>query len=461
MNILKTAEKSIFSCLLFAIVFGAFICGAQPINKIAIGSYHSLVLKNDGSLWAMGDNSYGQLGDNTYISTNLPECIVLGNVTAVAAGNGFSLFLKSDGSLWGMGNNRTGQLGDGTTNNVNHPKQILVGTVTAIAAGDGFSLILKSDGSLWGMGNNRTGQLGDGTTNNVFLPEQIVASNVTAIAAGGHSLFIKGDGSLWVMGNNGFGELGDGTFNNSTLPEQIVSSNVTAIAAGEWHSLFLKVDGSLWAMGRNWEGELGNGDYAYANVNQPEQILAGGVTSIAAGNQHSLCLMVDNSLWAMGCNDDGQLGDGTYSYSSFYPLGVVSPEMIETGGVKAIAAGLIDSLFAVSDGSLWGMGGNVVGELGDGSFESENSPEQIISPVPLPKITTQPLNQTNNSGSNVAFTVTATGTGNLNFQWQKNGTNLLNGGKISGVYSNQLSIVGISDSDVANTPSLSVILMAA
>ena len=37
--------------------------------------YHSLFLKNDGSLWGMGDNSYGQLGDGTYNSTNRPEQI--------------------------------------------------------------------------------------------------------------------------------------------------------------------------------------------------------------------------------------------------------------------------------------------------------------------------------------------------------------------------------------------------
>ena len=55
------------------------------------------------------------------------------------------------------------------------------------------------------------------------------------------------------------GQLGDGTYNNTNRPEQIVASNVTAIAAGNIHSLFLKSNGSLWAMGDNTYGQLGDG----------------------------------------------------------------------------------------------------------------------------------------------------------------------------------------------------------
>ncbi len=47
------------------------------------------------------------------------------------------------------------------------------------------------------------------------------------------------------------------------------------------------------------------------NTNRPEQIVASGVTAIAAGDDHSLFLKSDGSLWAMGYNDFGELGDGT------------------------------------------------------------------------------------------------------------------------------------------------------
>src|SRR5208283_2048370 len=159
---------------------------ASNVTAIAAGTSDSFFLKSDGSLWAMGLNTYGQLGDGytdngNYFTNDLPEQIVASNVTAIAAGYYHSLFLKSDGSLWAMGYNNDGQLGDGTLNNTNRPEQIVASGVTAIAAGLQHSLFLKSDGSLWAMGDNEWGQLGDGTYNNTNRPEQIVASNVTAI----------------------------------------------------------------------------------------------------------------------------------------------------------------------------------------------------------------------------------------------------------------------------------------
>ncbi|MGD0251849.1 MAG: Ig-like domain-containing protein, partial [Verrucomicrobiota bacterium] len=302
-------------------------------------------------------------------------------VTKITGGEYHSLFLKSDGSLWSMGWNSYGQLGDGTYNNTNRPEQILATNVTAIAGGYDHSLFLKSDGSLWAMGENDEGQLGDGTYNDTNRPELIMATNVTAIAAGSdHSLFLKSDGSLWAMGYNGYGELGDGTYGTApnyatNRPELIMATNVTAIAAGGSHSLFLKSDGSLWAMGDNQSGELGDGTYNAVNpfgTNQPQQIVATNVTAIAAGGIHSLFLKSDGSLWAMGDNYYGQLGDGTYNQTN-------QPEQIMATNVTAIAAGEYQSLFLKSDGSLWAMGANAQGQLGDSTYNQTNRPEQIVA----------------------------------------------------------------------------------
>jgi hypothetical protein len=92
----------------------------------------------------------------------------------VAAGSFHTMLLKTDGTLWAWGDNSSGQLGDGTTTNKSSPTQ--VGTVTnwsTISAGDSHTVAIKTDGTLWAWGDNSRGQLGDGTTTNRLSPVQL------------------------------------------------------------------------------------------------------------------------------------------------------------------------------------------------------------------------------------------------------------------------------------------------
>src|SRR5579859_2464119 len=89
------------------------------------------------------------------------------------------------------------------------------------------------------------------------------------------------------------------------------------------------------------------------------------VTNISAGFAYSLFLKSDGSLWAMGYNFRAELGDGTFNNTN-------RPEQIVASGVTAIAAGTYHSLFLKSDGSLWAMGENNNGELGNGTFNNTN-----------------------------------------------------------------------------------------
>jgi alpha-tubulin suppressor-like RCC1 family protein len=442
--------KSILNFSLALLLWQAVaIQAATTVTNIAAGAFHSLFLKSDGSLWAMGWNYYGQLGDGTTRNTNRPEQIVSNGVVAIAAGYGHSLFIKSDGSLWGVGWNTYGQLGDGNTINTSRPIQIASNGITAIAAGGFHSLFLKSDGSLWAMGRNDLGQLGDGTSNyQINQPEQIVSNGVVAIAAGyGHSLFIKSDGSLWAMGLNNYSQLGDGTSNYSTnQPEQIVSNGVVAVSGtgnseANSHTLFIKSDGSLWAMGYNAHGELGDG--TFNDTNRPEQIVSSNVVAMAGGWSHSLFLKSNGSLWAMGNNYYGQLGDGTFNKTN-------KPEQITASNVVAIAAGDSHSLFLKADGSFWVMGHNNYGQLGDGFTNYDGSfaglppydysftntyckiPEQIVpSPQPV-------LIESISAGTNLRFKTTCQFAGSFyllmgtNFsqplsQWTSVWTNLIKG----------------------------------
>jgi alpha-tubulin suppressor-like RCC1 family protein len=377
----------------------------------------SLFIESDGSLWAMGDLT----GFLTLTSESFrPGEIVASNVTAAAAGEEYCLFVKSDGSAWGLGNNSLGGLG--LTNLANaaatEPTQIPLTNVVAVAAGFGHSLFLESDGSLWGVGDDTEGQLGDGgfyfsVPDGPFQLEKVVSCGVTKVVAGSDfSLFLKSDGSLWGMGDNSWGQLGDGNldpyneFAYTNLPEQIVASNVTAIAAGCAHSLFLKSDGSLWAMGMNLSGQLGDG--GNGAVVWPEMIVSSNVTAIAAGAYFSLFLKSDGSLWAMGDDYYGQLGDGTLSGSTTPWLSTHQPEEIVASNVVAIAAGQYHSLFLKADGSLWGMGDDINGQLGDGFEASQTSIPEQIYPTPQPV-----LMESISCGTNLQFTATCGFGGNF------------------------------------------------
>ena len=63
-----------------------------------------------------------------------------------------------------------------------------------------------------------------------------------------------------------------------------------------------------------------------------------------------------------------------------------------------------------------------------------------------PKITRHPKNQSVAIGVNVEFNIGATGK-NLQFQWQKDGSDLINSAKYRGVYTDTLRIVAVEGSD--------------
>src|ERR1017187_2734630 len=111
---MKTRRNLTELCLLTAVLLHALTSVAQPIIKVAAGGSHSLFLKSDGSLWAMGFNGNGQLGAGPYNDTNRPERVVPNGVLAISGGSYPSLCIKTSGSLWAMGNGVSRELGDGT-----------------------------------------------------------------------------------------------------------------------------------------------------------------------------------------------------------------------------------------------------------------------------------------------------------------------------------------------------------
>jgi alpha-tubulin suppressor-like RCC1 family protein len=406
------------------LVLSLFTCNillAQtPSMTITGGGDHSLVLCN-GSPISFGQNSVGQLGDGTTNNSSTPIQInTLSGISAVAAGGGSkSLFLKNDSSVWACGDNSYGQLGDGTLIDKQTPVQLnTLSAITAIAGQDFHSLFLKDDGTVWATGQNVAGALGIGTNINSSTPTLIgTLNNVVAIAAGqSHSLFLKNDGTVWACGGNLYGELGDGTTNQSLIPIQVINlSGIVAIAAGKEHSLFLRNDGTVWGCGYNGAGQLGDGTLISTSI--PIQIPNfNNIEFIATGDLHSVFLKSDKTVWACGDNSFGQLGDGS-TVDKLTPI-----QILTLDSVKGISSGEGHSLFLKENNTYWACGWNASGQLGDGTTTNRTTPVQILySCTPTCIAPTLPIitgNTTVCNGFSTILTASATGTdSNTNYNW--------------------------------------------
>ena len=255
---------------------------------ISAGDYHTVGLKADGTVVAVGDN---------YCS----QCAVSGwtDIVAVSASNLHTVGLKADGTVVVAGRNDAGQCDvSGWTD------------IVAISAGGLHTVGLKADGTVVAVGWNVDGQcdVSDWT-------------NIVAISAGdNHTVGLKADGTVVAVGNNK-----DGRCDVSGW------TDIVAISAGYYHTVGLKADGTVVAVGDNRDGQcdvsgwtdivasaggcdytvglkadgtvvaVGDNYYGQSDVSDWTNIVA-----ISAGDNHTVSLKADGTVVAVGDNRDGK-----------------------------------------------------------------------------------------------------------------------------------------------------------
>jgi alpha-tubulin suppressor-like RCC1 family protein len=235
----------------------------KDVKKIAAGIAHALVLKNDGTIWGWGNNFSGQLGDGTNVTPRLSpvKAVNITDIKDISLGRFHSLVLKNDGTVWGWGNGLVGQLGDGKRNSVNTPvKAAGLTDVKVISTGENHSLAVRENGEIWLWGNNsNTSPLGVGTSETVQdSPARLTSLTgiKTASAGSSSNIALKDNGTLWAWGGNGSGQLGDGKTSSRSTPGEIginigtasppkmVTSSLPGGTVGTAYSQTLKADGS-------------------------------------------------------------------------------------------------------------------------------------------------------------------------------------------------------------------------
>ena len=254
-------------------------------SVISAGAYHTVGLKSDGTVVAVGENDYGQCNVNTWQ-----------DIVAVIAGSYHTVGLKSDGTVVATGNNDDGQC------NVDDWRDIV-----AINAGNSYTLGLKSDGTVVATGDNFAGQCDVSDWHDIIA----VSANIS------HTVGLKSDGTVVATGTNGeysecdVGSWRDivaiGTGNSYTVGLKsdgtVVATkrfrtdfdwqDIVAISATSDRTVGLKSDGTVVARGRNAYGE--------GDVDDWQDIVA-----ISAGAYHTVGLKSDGTAVATGTNKNGE-----------------------------------------------------------------------------------------------------------------------------------------------------------
>ena len=160
------------------------IGAANNWASITGDSVSTLALKTDGTLWAWGVNVDGELGLGNSAIGYVYTPTQVGTDTdwkQVAGGRRHTVAVKNDGTLWAWGNDSNGQFGDGVPSYPWQYSPVQIGSENdwaAVAASGDFTLAIKADGSLWSWGDNSAGQLGIGVTGgNRTAPQQVGTAN--------------------------------------------------------------------------------------------------------------------------------------------------------------------------------------------------------------------------------------------------------------------------------------------
>jgi alpha-tubulin suppressor-like RCC1 family protein len=360
------------------------------------GNGFSAGLQSNGTLWTWGWNGFGQLGTGNTNPLSSPVQVT-GSWTQVAVGFNSVLGIQANGSVWGWGDNTTFALGtgqggfpNGTPSYYTSPI-LLAGSWTQLSSSggggttvaNGYGLGIQTNGTLWGWGDNSWGELAQtGVTSPANFSPMQIAGSWNQIAAGGYAwtpfvLATKPNGGgLWSWGTNNFGQLGINSLVNMSSPVQVATGSWLQISACSCHWLALRGDYTVWGCGSNNTGEIGQNG-AIANFSSPVQVAAGSWIQISAGYDGplygtTLLIRSDGTLWALGSNTYGELGNGTTNNYS-------SPVQIAGSWIQASTGGGANSYGIRSNGSLWAWGYNSGGMLGVGNTTNYSSPVMISS----------------------------------------------------------------------------------
>jgi alpha-tubulin suppressor-like RCC1 family protein len=260
----------------------------SPPKHIVEGRNFKVVLLEDKSVWAWGDNRYGQYGGATLGENGKPERIFPFAGDAGDAGDAgptvvlemaasyLDTFLLTNDGLYGVGDNSSAQLmiDPGVAGEVHAFTKLPVpadgGVVGKLFRSGGYAVgqcYTSTTGNAYCWGDNNHGQVGAtafSLTDPVITPQRVdLPANrkvVGGVAEGsGQACAILDDATVWCWGENDRGESGQTKAGDVYTPVQVQGiANATSVAAGrEAFTCALTADHKIYCWGDNNYGNLG------------------------------------------------------------------------------------------------------------------------------------------------------------------------------------------------------------
>jgi alpha-tubulin suppressor-like RCC1 family protein len=209
----------------------------------------SLAVRQNGTAWGWGIGTFGRLGDNSTVTKSSPVQVVGGfcDWCQISAGEQHAVAIRQNGTVWSWGRNSYGQLGDNTIVNKSSPVSV-VGSFCdwcQISAGGNHSLAVRQSGTAWAWGRNFYGGLGDNSGSNRSSPVSVIGgfTNWCQVSGGRlSSLGVRQNGTLWAWGWNCKGQLGDNTTVNKSSPVSVIGglTDWCQVSAGNLFSLAIR-----------------------------------------------------------------------------------------------------------------------------------------------------------------------------------------------------------------------------
>jgi alpha-tubulin suppressor-like RCC1 family protein len=348
------------------------------VEEVSAGGRHACARLTDGSVVCWGADQSTQLGDGLDESRPYAAPSMLPNVTRLALGGWHSCGLAVSGPAACLGENRNGQSGGGDRF---APLPVLQGdAVTAIAAGTEHTcaIFASSPGRPACWGDNDTFQLGR-SAGELFYARAVELTppfDAVDVAAGrGHSCALRSTGAIECWGLNSHGQLGNGDrFNRTTTVAVAGVADATAVAAGGAHTCALHATGEVSCWGSNASHQVGQ---AFGDAYPMATRVAGlaGVGAVTAGFTNTCVQLTSGEVRCFGANNCGQLGLAPDTPTASPML----HEIAGLTGVLQISAGYDFICAARDDGTAVCWGCNDSGQLGDGTTTLSNRPVTVLT----------------------------------------------------------------------------------